>query len=113
MTAGAQFVADERCGHTVTATELEHAVAGLDVEFLDRPPLALRCPAHGVLPGDRIRPSVACSCHRLEGEPHGGAFTGRCAWSLTPLERAGIWIRPTHDVLTVDVARPGTRERGL
>jgi hypothetical protein len=78
MTAEAQLVADERCGYAVTATELEHAVAGLDVEFLDRPSLALRCPAHGLLPGDRIRPSVACSCRRLEGEQHGGAFTGRC-----------------------------------
>src|SRR5213596_2520313 len=102
MTAGAQLVADERCGYAVTATELEHAVAGLDVEFLDRPPLALRCLAHGVLPGDRIRPSVACSCHPLEG-----AARWRVHWpllppcSLTPLERAGIWIRSRHDVLTL------------
>src|SRR6266516_3445599 len=58
MTAGAQLVADERCGYAVTATELEHAVAGLDVEFLDRPPLAFRCPAHGVLPGRLGRPSL-------------------------------------------------------
>jgi hypothetical protein len=68
----------------VTATELEHAVAGLDIELLDRSPLALRCPAHRVLPGDRIRPSIACSCRRPEGEPCSGvalitrpAATGR------------------------------------